>query len=336
MDFYRIVSRVLKEKYMKLSPQAHLFISNTFIPKLRETTLNYKNVLVFDAIKAAKIGNYDEVQKTNLKGHISYDFTYKLDYVDPNQKNRSLTVWVVYTNLRTSAGAVFSRLDKSITIYIPCVSLVGNNKLLSKLESNFKNKSFDSNSLSELETEFKESLKDIDQTYLNHMLKSATFKQTVANIEHEFIHATDPASYQSKDDSEESLEKHSQKYLGDYYGTPELNAGKIPAEFNPFFWNIIRSFETPLNSRTRKFLIEFIKNPQPLIDGLKLYDTKTLEMRRIVMYIRDFFKQTDKDYINFMKILRQPHYRKLLIRVFQDSYLKKKFLQKLYTFVEQN
>ena len=332
MGFYEIVGRILNEGYLKLTTEANNFLREAFIPKLKETTLNYQNVLVFDIVKAAKSKSYDDVHLTDLGGHLSYDFWYKLNYI--NSDDDSLTVWIVYTNLRKSASAEFQRLEKTIIVYIPCVSVVGNNEMVSNLEDSFKNKSFDTESLAELEKEFKESLRDIDKTYLNHMLRGATFKTTINNIEHELIHAIDPASYQSKDDSEESLEKHRDQYMGDYYGTPEQNAGNIPAEFNPFFWNIVRSFEVPLNNRTQQFLLDFIKNPQPLITKLKLLDIESFNTGKIFGYFLQFFNKNDKDYISFIKILNNKHHRKLLIRIFQDPYLRKKFSQKLYSFVQ--
>jgi hypothetical protein len=333
MNFYEIVSQVLTEGYLKLTPQADEFIRKVFVPKLKETTLNYKNILVFDVLKAAKTGSYDEVRLTNLKGRLSFDFIYKMKYSDSRIE---LDVSICYTNLRTTARAEFSRLDKEIVINVPCVSIIDNNALISQLKPNFESKTFDKNSLIELEKEFKESLKDIDKGYLNHMLKGATFKTTLNSIEHEFIHAIDPASHQSKDDSKESLEKYGDKYAEEYYGTPERNAGKMPAEFNPFFWNIIRSFETPLNSKTRQFLISFIQNPQPLINKLKLFDVETLNIGQLSSYVLGLFKGKDKDYMTFIRILNERNHRKLLIRIFEDPYLKKKFLQKLYTFVENS
>lgn len=336
MKFYELSNFLLDEGYLKLTPEANDFIGKVFIPKLKETTINYQNVLVFDVLKAAKTGNYSQASVSELGQHLSYEFTYRMDFRSSEGRNKPLVVWLVYTNLRTSAYAVFSRLEGSITIYVPCVSIVGNDELVSKLEDNFKNKSFNQASLSELEKEFKESLKDIDSTYLKHMLKGATFKTTMNNIEHEFIHAGDPASYQSKDDDEQTLQDRDAQYDQDYYGTPEANAGKIPAEFNPFFWNIVRSFETPLNTRTRQFLMDFIKDPQPLISKLKLFDIETLDVGKISNYILSFFNRKDKDYTTFLNILNNKHHRKLLIRIFQDSYLKKKFLQKLYSFVENS
>ena len=336
MLFDRMIRLYLNEGYLKISQEVTDFINKQFLPKIGETTITYKNVLVFDIIKAAKTGNYDQVHQREISDRISYDFTYKLEYNDPKQQIEPLTVWIIYTNVRTKAEAVFERLYKAITIYIPCVSVIDNNDLNSRLSMNFKKKSFDKFSLSELEQEFKESLVDIDKSYLSHMLKGATFKTTLNNIEHEFIHAIDPSSYQTKDNSIESLEKYDKEYKADYYGKPNANSGKIPAEFNPFFWNIVRSFETPLNPRTKKFLLDFIKNPQPLINRLKLYNTETLEIGRISTYLLDFFKQTDKDYMAAMKVLRQFHHRKFLIRIFEDDYLKKKFLQKLYLFVENS
>lgn len=336
MDFCNLVSLVLDEGYLNPSREVTNFLNSQFIPKLKETTLAYKDVLVFDIVKAAKTGNYDQVHQRRLGKHISYDFVYKLEYNDPKRQDRQLTVWIIYTNLRTTASAVFERLQKSITIYIPCVSLVGNDDLASRVHIPFLKKKFDKFTLSELEQEFKESLIDIDNSYLSHMLKGATFKRTMNNIEHEFIHAIDPSSYQTKDNSKETLKKYDKEYLADYYGKPNANSGKIPAEFNPFFWNIIRSFQTPLNPNTKKFLLDFIKDPQPVINKLKLFDIETLNIGQISSYILNLFKSRDKDYTTFMKILNDKHHRKLLIRIFEDGYIKKKFLQKLYTFIENN
>jgi hypothetical protein len=322
MNFAEAVREILNEGYLKLSHEANTFLSKVFIPKLKQTTVNYNGVLVFDIIKAARTGNYKDVYESKRGG---YEFTYELTFKD-------ITVVVVYTNLKTTAWAEFDRLEKIILIYIPCVSIIKNKQFL----NNFKARSFSVNELTELQKQFTDAYKDINKSYLPHMTNNATYQRVIRNIEHELIHAIDPASYQSKDDSEESLLKYRETYLNDYYGTPERNAGNIPAEFNPFFWNIVSSFERPLNSRTRQFLLDFIKTPQPIINKLKLFDIQTLDIGKFSNYVLSLFKQKDKDYISFITVLNDKQHRKLLLRIFQDNYLKKKFLQKLYLFVQEN
>lgn len=332
MNFYNLVTSALNEAYFKLPPHAMEFIQSQFAQKLKETTINYNGVLVFDIVKAAKTQNYNFVviENNTLK------FNYELNYTDPKDKSKSLQVWLTFMSIRKSGNGLFTKSGKQIIINAPCVSIIDDPKIASVYLQKFKSRSFDPESLLQLEKLFKESLRDIDKQYMDHMRKSATYKYIMSMIEHEFIHASDPASYQSKDNSEAALIQQSDAYHGDYYGAPEPNAGKIPTEFNPFFWNIIRGFEKPLNSKTRQFLIDFAKNPEPLIRKLKMFDVDTLGIGDISRYVYGLFKQKDKDYVSFLNILNNRNHRRFLIRIFQDPYLKKKFLQKLYLFIENS
>lgn len=336
MLFDRMIRLYLNEGYLKISQEVTDFLNKQFLPKIKETTLNYNGVLVFDIVKAAKTGDYFRFVLSEVDGkNVPYEFHYKIEYNNPKQPDNPIDVWIIYTDVRGTASALFSNEANAIMIYIPCVAFVGNNELASRLASNFKSKSFDRFSLAEVEKEAKQNIKDL-KYYRSHMLKGATLERTISNIEHEFIHVLDPSVYQSKDNSDEALKKFHTEYRADYYGKPNPNSGKIPVEFNPMFWNMVRSFQVPLNDKTRKFLLDFIQNPQPVIDKLKQFDKEEFDLQDISNFILNLFRTKDKDYEAFMKILKQFHTRKLLIRIFEDDYLKKKFLQKLYLFVENS
>jgi hypothetical protein len=332
MIFDRMVSILIQEGYLKLSQQAMEFINTEFIPKLKETTINHNGVLVFDIVKAAKTKNYNwsAIHDGNLI------FGYKLNYVDPKDESKTIQVWLNFINITKSGNGMFTDDQKQIIINASCVPIIGNPKISNYYLEKFKSRSFDEDSLLQLEKLFNQSLRDIDKKHISHMRKTATQKYITSMIEHEFIHAVDPASYQSKDNSQEAFSKQKAKYDKDYYGATGMNSGKIPVEFNTFFWNIINGFEKPLNERTKQFLIDFVKNPEPLIKKLQLFEVDTLGIGDISRYIYGLFKQKDKDYTSFINVLNNRNHRRFLIRIFKDPYLKKKFLQKLYYFIQEN
>lgn len=332
MIFDRMVSILIQEGYLKLSQPAMEFINTEFIPKLKETTINHNGVLVFDIVKASKTKNYDwaSIHDGNLI------FGYRLNYVDPKDESKTIQVWLNFINIKKSGNGMFTDDQKQIIINASCVPIIGDPKTTNFYLEKFKSRSFDEDSLLQLEKLFNQSLLDIDKKYISNMQKTATQKYITSMIEHEFIHAVDPASYQSKNNSETAMLNQKAKYNKDYYGATGMNSGKIPVEFNTFFWNIINGFEKPLNAKTKQFLMDFAKNPEPLIKKLQLFDVDTLGIGDISRYIYGLFKQKDKDYVSFINVLNNRNHRRFLIRIFEDPYLKKKFLQKLYTFIENN
>ncbi len=337
VKFFELANAVLNEGYAKITPEVNEFIRTVFLPKLKDTTVNYKGVLVFDIVKAARTKSYDLVTVSKVGTKPNFEFVYEMEFKHPQDEELSLLVHLHYTCLRAAPHGVFSRMGRFVKVYVPCVTVIDDEEFVNEFEDAFDifgGKGFNAEQLQELQQKYKQSLKDVDKHYLSFMQKGSTVKYTLSTLEHEFIHALDPASRQNTSEDEEFLQKHYEEYMDDYYGTPYPNAGKIPAEFNSFFWNIISSFATPLSSTTREFLLDFIKNPIPLINKLRLFDVKTLDIGKLSAYVYGLFK--GKDYTAFLEKMNEHHHRKMMLRVFQDPYLKKKFLQKLYLFVQEN
>lgn len=344
MLFSRYVKEILfRENYFKLPNDIIDYIYKIIMQHVQESTVSYNGVLIFDINKAVKTRSYSDVFiEEGRNGHKSFVFRYALpSYNHPTNQEMSVSVYIEYDsilppkNTNISRGE-HSRSQKIVVVRIPCVTIVDNNKFVDSLYSSFEQKTFTSANINLIQQEFTKSVALVKNKYFSYMKQFSTYDAIAQTVEHEFIHVADPAQYQVPLTDTETLQAQHDQYNKDYFGTPYAKSGRIPAEFNSFFWNIIRNFSVPLEEKTKKSLLEFIRNPRPLIKAFKMFNVRTLNVGKIAQHIFKYLNEKDPDYLSFVRTLNTYHYRSFLIRIFQDPYLTKKFLQKLYKFVTEH
>jgi hypothetical protein len=93
----------------------------------------------------------------------------------------------------------------------------------------------------------------------------------------------DPDTVRVATDFKKNRERYTGQGSTGYLRATGLYSGKTPIEFNSFFWNMIRKYDTPLSEQDKKELITFIKSPRDTNIPTKLKDFK-LFIKTQLMY----------------------------------------------------